>query len=302
MTLAGIGLKIVRWIDRVTDILIQIALIVALILGAYSLWDSQDVYQTASAANYTAFKPTAEDPLSFEQLREMNPEVIGWLTVNDTPIDYPMTQTDNNQKYINTNAEGHYTLSGAIYLDYRNSPSFEDFNSIIYGHHMEKKMMFGSLSDFADKTYFDAHPYGNLYYRGKDHGLEFFALILTNAYDEKLFTPAVRGDDKKAALLEYIYSEARHTRNIPVSTDDRIVLLSTCTSSITNGRYMLAGKITDTLYPQKSVEVKPVIRLGSGIEKHMSRITALPLWVWIFVLSALSALLILNSHRVTKTK
>ena len=296
MTPEKIGLKAVRWIDRATDRMIQIVMMVALLFGLYSLWDSHQVYQAADAANYTAYRPTAEDPVSFEELQAMNPEVFAWLTVNDTPIDYPMTQTDNNEKYINTNAEGQYTLSGAIFLDYRNSRDFEDFNSIVYGHHMEKKMMFGALSDFADKAYFDNHKYGNLYYGGRDHGLEFFALILTDAYDEKLFTPDVKSEEEKEALLNHIFSKAMYTRDIPVTLDDRIVLLSTCTSSITNGRYMLVGRITDEVYPQEIREVRPVIRLGSGISGQISRLRAVPVWLWVLLLIILITLTVLSER------
>ena len=291
-----IGLKAVRWIDRATDRVIQIVMIVVLLFGLYSLWDSHQVYQAADAANYTVYRPTAEDPVSFEELQVMNPEVFAWLTVNDTPIDYPMTQTDNNEKYINTNAEGQYTLSGAIFLDYRNSQNFEDFNSVVYGHHMEKKKMFGALSDFADKEYFDNHKYGNLYYGGRDHGLEFFALILTDAYDEILFTPDVKSEEEKEALLNHILSKAMYTRDISVTLDDRIVLLSTCTSSITNGRYMLVGRITDDVYPQEVREVKPVIRLGSGISGQISSLRTVPIWLWVLLLILLITLNVLSER------
>ncbi|MCG4817374.1 class B sortase, partial [Collinsella aerofaciens] len=79
---------------------------------------------------------TAEGGLSFEQLKELNPEVFGWLTVYGTNIDYPVTQGKDNWKYVNTNALGEYSLSGAIFLDYTNRKDFQDFNSILYGHHM----------------------------------------------------------------------------------------------------------------------------------------------------------------------
>lgn len=284
-----LGRKAIRLIDRVTDQMIQIALVVVLFFGVYSLWDTRQVYDSADAANYTAYKPTTEDTVSFEELQRKNSEVIAWLTVNDTPIDYPMTQASNNNKYINTNAEGQYTLSGAIFLDYRNRPDFEDFNTVVYGHHMEEKKMFGPLSDFADRVYFDTHPYGGLFYGGRDHGLEFFALILTDAYDDKLFTPAQNEPAERTALLDYIRSTALYMRDIPVSEEDRIILLSTCTSDITNGRYMLVGKITDELHPQIVRKPKPVVRFGNGIEKQIGRFTSLPVGVWIVLLLLLIA-------------
>ncbi len=293
MTLEKIAIRMVRAIDRATDLIIEISLCIVLLFGVYSLWDSENVYKTADAGNYVAFRPTADDTLSFDELRAKNPEVFAWLTVNDTPIDYPMTQTDNNEKYVNYNAEGDYTLSGAIFLDYRNSPDFDDFNSIVYGHHMEKKMMFGSLSDFDDEAYFNSHLYGNLFFNGRDHGIEFFAFVLTDAYDYELFTPAVVGEEARQAYLDRILSKAIHKRNLPISTDDQILVLSTCTTEITNGRYMLMGKLTDELHLQVKEEKPVVINRGTGIDtKQISKYAQYPVWVWIAAIVFLMLLLI----------
>jgi len=293
MTLETIAIRAVRTIDKVTDLIIGIALCLVLLIGVYSLWDSEQVYDAADAANYVAYRPSSDDPLSFEELRAINPEVFAWITVNDTPIDYPMTQTNDNVKYVNTNAEGEYTLSGAIFLDCKNSPDFDDFNSIIYGHHMEKKMMFGSLSDFGDKAYFDTHPYGNLYFNGSDHGIEFFAFVLTDAYDDSLFAPAIKEEQARQAYLDQILSKAMHTRDLPVSIGDQIIVLSTCTSEITNGRHMLFGKLTDELHLQVKEEKPTIINRGTGIDtKQLSRFAEYPIWVWIAAAAVLAALLI----------
>ena len=266
MTLEAIATRVVRAIDWITDVLIEIVLCVVLIFGAYALLDSRKVYESADSENYVAYRPTSEDAISFEELKELNPEVFAWITINDTPVDYPMAQADDNEKYINTSAEGEYTLSGAIFLDYRNSSDFDDFNSIIYGHHMEKKMMFGSLSDFEEEEYFDSHPYGNLFYNGADHGIEFFALVLTDAYDGSLFSPAVDGEENRQMYLDMIFSKAIYTRDLPVTTDDHIVVLSTCTSTITNGRYLLIGKLTDELHLPVRDEKPAEINTGTGVD------------------------------------
>ena len=291
-------MKTIRIIDRITDIILEIILIAALLIGGYSLWDSKQVYEAADASNYSAYRPEADDSLSFEELRKINPEVFAWLTVNDTPIDYPVAQADNNEKYINTNAEGQYTLSGSIFLDYRNSPHFDDFNSIIYGHHMEKKMMFGSLSDFADRAYFDAHPYGNLYFDGKNHGLEFFALILTDAYDDDLLSPCSHGEEQRQKYLGHLFDKASLKRDISVSDKDQIVLLSTCTDAITNGRYVLAGKISSKLHLQEESkeQSKPVIRHLGKTADFVSLLTSVPVWLWIALTAVLISMLLVSGR------
>lgn len=297
-TLEKIELRAVGVIDWATDIVLEFILIIALTFGLYSLWDSQQVYDAADSANYTAYRPEANDTLSFEELRKINPEVIGWLTVNDTPIDYPITQTDNNEKYVNTNAEGQYTLSGSVFLDCRNNSDFDDFNSILYGHHMEKKMMFGALSDFADKEYFDSHKYGNLFFNGDNHGVEFFALVLTDAYNKDIFSPAIGEEERQQDFIDYLFANAMHSRNISVTTEDRLVLLSTCTSDVTNGRYLLVGKLTDELHLKEKSSPKPVINLGTWDVQQLSQLKKIPVWLWLAAIAVLFVLLLIIDGKV----
>ena len=302
ITLERIGLKAVGAIDWATDIVLEFILIIALTFGVYSLWDSQQVYEAADSANYTAYRPEVNDTLSFEELQQINPEVIGWLTVNDTPIDYPITQTDNNEKYVNTNAEGQYTLSGSVFLDYRNSSNFDDFNSILYGHHMEKKLMFGSLSDFADKKYFDSHEYGNLFFNGANHGVEFFALVLTDAYNDNMFSPAIREKEHQQEFIDYLFSNAKHLRNTSVTTEDNLLLLSTCTNDITNGRYILVGKLTNELHLQEKTSSKPVINLGIWNVQQLSQLKKIPVWLWLAAIAVLFVLLLIIDGKVNLKK
>jgi len=262
------GKRVVAFIDGLVDRAMLLILFLMLSLGLYCLYDSSQVYSAADAVQYSAYKPEAEESVNFEELRAMNPEVVGWLTVNDTPIDYPVVQAADNRKYLDTTVEGEYRLSGSIFLDYRNAPAFSDYNSIIFGHHMEQDKMFGCLSDFKDEVYFEEHPYGNLHFQAADgcwvdKGLEFFAVILTDAYDFDLYTPAVAGKGRQT-YLNHIYEIALHERQMDVGVQEKLVLLSTCTSEITNGRYILVGKLSDTLHPQSSPPKVNVI--GRGVD------------------------------------
>lgn len=271
--------KIVAAIDGLVDRAVLLFLFLMLSMGLYCLYDSSQVYSSADAAQYSAYKPEAEESVNFEDLLAINPDVIGWLTVNDTPIDYPVVQAADNRKYLDTTVEGEYRLSGSIFLDYRNAPSFADYNSIIFGHHMEQEKMFGCLSDFKDTAYFEAHPYGNLHYKAEDgqwvdKGLEFFAVILTDAYNFDLYTPAV-GEGEKGAYLAGIDEIAKHRRQMDVTEDDRLVLLSTCTTEITNGRYLLVGKLTDTLHPQTTPPKVDII--GRGVDT-LTRFPGILFW------------------------
>jgi sortase B len=240
--------KTIKTLNVVIDFVILLIIISMVAFAGYSIWDSNQVFRSADSSQYERFKPSAEDEgKSFEELQRINPEVIAWLTVYGTNIDYPVTQADNNMKYVNTNAEGLYSLSGAIFLDSNNDSSFKDFNSIFYGHHMERQTMFGEIENFSQKETFDTRRFGNLYFDKKDHGIEFFAFVQADAYDRQIFTANVV-DEEKQEYLESLTNKAVHMRDIGITIEDNIVLLTTCSSHSTNGRDILVGRITDEVF------------------------------------------------------
>ena len=105
--------------------------------------------------------------------------------------------------------------------------------------------MFGPIEQFGNRKFFEERAYGSLYYGGKQHGLEFFAFVHTDAYDRSIFAPRIKGQEAQQAYLQNILDKAMYTRDIGVSVEDRIILLSTCSSDSTNGRDILIGRITD---------------------------------------------------------
>ena len=187
---------------------------------------------------------------------------------------------------MNTNVDGEYSLIGALFLDYRNKPDFSDFNSIIYGHHMAEDKMFGDIADFADRDFFDSHRYGSLFYEGKTHGIEFFAFLEVDAYDE-LYTPAVEGEENRQGYLEQIMEQAVYTRDLPVGTSDHLVLLSTCTSLLTNGRHILVGSITEEVQSDPFYEEEEKQLAGADAQDLLTHLTEIPLWLKVTIVLVL---------------
>ena len=252
-----IGIMVIKVLSSIVDFAVLTIVIILLVFAGYALWDSNQIYQAADKSQYTIYKPTkANQGKSFTELQAINADVFAWLTVYGTNIDYPVTQGKDNMKYVNTNADGLYSLTGSLFLDYRNSKDFTDFNSIIYGHNMDKKAMFGEIGSFSDKKVFDSHQYGNLYFDGEDHGIEIFAFIHTDAYNSAVLTPNIR-EEERQAYLDNLLAMAIHKRAVEISAQDHIVLLISCSPTSTNGRDILIGKITDETYQYlQSEEVK----------------------------------------------
>ncbi|MDR1271711.1 MAG: class B sortase [Clostridiales Family XIII bacterium] len=243
---AGAARKAIRVFDSIVNMAILLTILLLLAIGGYAMWDSGHVYDEASAKRYEAYRPGDEgEALSFAELQALNDDVFAWLTVYGTHINYPVVQGEDNMEYVNTDAEGRYSLTGSIFLDEGSSRDFSDFSSILYGHHMEKNAMFGEIGQFANEAYFDSRRYGALYYGGRWHGLEFFAFLQADAYDGEVFRVKIVGPEEQAGYLDMLLSMAVNIRDLPVAAEDRIVLLSTCSPGPTNGRDILVAKITD---------------------------------------------------------
>ena len=294
MKKVAIGKVAVKTTNGIINIIVLTAIILVIAYACYALWDSNQIYQAADKSQYEVYKPTEVDEgRSFKELQSLNAEVISWLSVHGTNIDYPVTQGQDNMKYVNTDAEGLYSLSGSIFLDYKNSKVFSDFNSILYGHHMEKKTMFGELGTFSDIDVFNSNLYGNLYFDGKDHGIEFFAFLHTDAYDNSVFKANVVGEDMRQEYLDNLFSKALHKRDIGVTIQDRIVLLSTCSTSSTNGRDILIGRISGEAYEAPAMTVQ-----GDNMNEEPDnevvecRVTEVPLWAVLLLLASISLLFV----------
>ena len=285
ITAVKIGRSLLKIANSIVNFVMLMIILLVIVFGSYALWDSEQVHYAAAAARYEVFKPTpANGGKSFEELQAINPEVFGWLSVYGTRIDYPIVQGEDNEKYVNTNAEGNYALSGSLFLACENKKDFSEFNSIIFGHHMEKQTMFGELGLFSEKQYFDARRYGMLYYDGQEHGLEFFAFLHTDAYDSAVYVSGIQNMEMRQQYLNHLLEKASHTRDLKVRVTDHIVLLSTCSVASTNGRDILAARITGELYqdnfetaPINNTETAAVVDELSGVWRHI------PIWLWLLI-------------------
>ena len=294
-TAEKIGRKTIRIANGLVNLFVLIAILLMAAFAAYALWDSGQVHSAASLRNYERYNPTSADGAqSFSDLQAINPDVFAWLTVYGTNIDYPVVQGEDNIRYVNTDARGRHSLSGAIFLDHRSSRDFSDLSSIIYGHHMENRVMFGEIGMFSDREYFSERRYGMLYFGGREHGLEFFAFVHADAYDNAVFRAPITQHQDQGEYLELLLQMATHIReDVRVSYRDRIVLLSTCSSDSTNGRDILIGKITDDTYVnpfyiEQANATVPVIDELSGLW------TQLDLWARVSIM-VLIAMLILSA-------
>ena len=193
-------------------------------------------YMMVKAAKDPGIKAYRQDSSPIEG-RLISPFQAAWLSIDGTDVDFPVMQGEDNMEYLNKDPYGNFSLSGSIFLDYRNR-SFDDPYCVVYGHHMEQGAMFGALDSFTDAEYFDAHRLGRLTTRSEVYNLKLFAAATADASDPLLFTPQT-ADPKK--VLEHV----RELSMIYFEPDDGTILaLSTCTDGPEDGRLLLLGTLS----------------------------------------------------------
>lgn len=239
--------KIARIADRILSYVVGIILILFFLYGSYALWDTWQIYENAGVnEELLRYKPVladSADDSSLAELTTINPDVRAWLTIDDTHIDYPLLQAEDNMKYINADVYGEFSLSGSLFLDYRNAADFSDFYSLIYGHHMDGDVMFGELPHFLDADYFDRHQTGTLFLTDERFSIELFACLSVDAYDAVVFSPSIGEEKEKQDFLNYLREEAVLYREPEMAEADRIIGLSTCSDAATNARIVVFGRL-----------------------------------------------------------
>jgi sortase B len=246
----NLAATLARGANHLLNVVIALMLIVALLYGGFGLWDTWNIYNNAGVdSDLLKYKPvaTGEDVPNptLSELQKINPDVCAWLTVDDTNIDYPVVQGTSNLEYLNQAVDKSFSLSGSIFLDYRNSKDFSDSYSLIYGHHMDGEVMFGEIPYFLKSDYFESHTTGTVFTPEHTYYIQWFACLETDAYDAQIYNPTYYSDEESMAeLLEYIQSTATQYRDVGVSASDRIVALSTCAKAATNGRVILVGRMS----------------------------------------------------------
>ena len=181
-----------KTMNRAYEKTMLLIFIIALLICIYALYDTWYVFDHANDKSYLKFKPGVEDENGAVSESPITSDMVGWITMDDTNIDYPIMQGEDNTAYLNKDPYGKFSLSGSIFLDSRNNSAFTDEYSLIYGHHMEYGVMFGALDDYLDEDYLQSHRHGQLLV-GRDgkvmYELEAFYAMSADAKDDFIFNP-----------------------------------------------------------------------------------------------------------------
>lgn len=243
---------------------LTVPLAAVILFSGLQLWNINRRYRAEAEIHrfMLSFKPAAVVPealqthtegmpakVSFEEspvhhagiaeLRELNEDVIGWLTIDGTAIDYPFTRGDDNDFYLRRDINKDTAYAGTVFMDYRNQADFSDLNTILYGHNMKNGSMFHHLTKFGDKEFFNSHTTATIYLENENIPLEIFAYMILPPID----LADIGYGMPLAHHVDYLRAHAQIWRNIEISANDRLVTLSTCSYEFNDARTVVVAKI-----------------------------------------------------------
>lgn len=205
---------------------------------------AQDVINQELAAYTTVPEKKDEAPVvDWAGLKAVNSQVVGWIQIPGSQINYPVYQTTDNEYYLHTNAKGEWSIGGQIFMDYENNPNgLIDQQTILYGHHMRNGSMFQFIGALNDQSTFNKVE--TIWY-----------LTPTQTYElEPVFTYHTDEDDDEVRQFNFTsvdefrsYLKDRLSRAVSSRSDaaevisraEHVLTLFTCNYTDQYGRTML---------------------------------------------------------------
>lgn len=173
-------------------------------------------------------------------LSSISKDFICWINIENTNIDYPVLQSNDNSYYLHRDIHGNYLYSGTLFLDYRDNYN-KSKNLIIYGHNMKNTTMFSEIEKFKDESFFNSKPTVTLIDKNKERHYEVFAVLLVKK-DYGYTITNFNNDKEYTNFLNNICNASLYKVKNKPTTSDQIITLTTCSYEFENARTVIVCK------------------------------------------------------------
>ena len=190
--------------------------------------------------------------LDWVNLISKNADAKAWIRCVGTVINYPIVQGSDNDYYLNHMFDGTWNVKGTIFIDSSCAEPFDGFLTIMYGHRINEGSMFACLLEYLekrDKTFFEEHPVMELYTPAKDYDLQIFGAAIIDSRDSFLYGNGISEEADRQRYIDWVADHNAligYDNSVTVTTDDRIVMMSTCLAGPDNdNRVVVWGKLVE---------------------------------------------------------
>ena len=184
---------------------------------------------------------TEKTIIDWDKLSNINTDIIGWIKINDTNIDYPILKDTDNLKYLKHSFGGKYNNNGSIFT--LNNNPFQDYETVLYGHNMKSGIMFSELGKYMNKEFFDKHSSFEIYTKNQNYKATVFSC----------YSIGINKEENNIKLLDFEEQVEYYKKASKYSVDNvgeikKIVKLSTCSylnnhTTPTDQRYYTVAKL-----------------------------------------------------------
>lgn len=188
--------------------------------------------------------------VDFENLRELNQDVVGWVFFENEDISYPILYSGDNVKYLRRTLDGKNASAGSIFLDGSNTTDFEDSRTVVYGHNMKNLSMFGKLKYYMqDKEYYEDHQYFQILVDDMVYRYQIFSCFDVPESETEICRVDFTSEKDFTKFIGKLQKRSVIDTEIEVDYEDKVVTLLTCYST---GRRTLVNAVRVDSY-----EVEP---------------------------------------------
>lgn len=189
-----------------------------------------------------------QDEINLKSLYEINNDLIGWLKIENTELNYPVVKSKIKNFYLRKDFYKKYSSYGTPFL--ANECNENSNNLIIYGHHMKNRKMFGCLEDYKRKEFYNENKIIDFYTLNKEKTIkteyEIFSVFKTVVYSSNSFKYYTYADFNSENEFDYFISKVKenslYETNVKPQYGDKFIMLSTCEYSNKNGRLVVIAR------------------------------------------------------------
>lgn len=169
--------------------------------------------------------------INFEELKQKNSDTVAWLKVENTNIEFPIVQANNNSYYLTHNFDKKYNVAGWIFADYKNKLDGTDRNIVIYGHNMRDNSMFGSLKDVITEEWYNNEENKYITFVTENNYQTYQVFSLYQIKTEDYYIKTEFKSNEFPEFIDTITKRSKKDFDINVSKEDTILTLSTCANN-----------------------------------------------------------------------
>ena len=206
----------------------------------YPLWKNQnDLEKLQEEIGKSENNKEKSSDIDWKKLKEINQDIVGWIKVPGTKIDYPILKNKTWNEYLHKNYKGDYSYPGSIFIQPENS--LDDKHVVIYGHNMRIKSMFGSLHNYEAEDFYKKHQKIFIYQPQRT-----IEAVIYSTYDcqDKTDVYKIKFSNEKE-WKKWISISKKNNSYYPikrkVKEEDKVITLSTCSGKDKgqNSRYIV---------------------------------------------------------------